>query len=155
MWKGHSAKNGPGGGIQRPYPGFNVAPSLLAKSAQLYNYVQKGIKRNSNVCRSPGCEDHDFCPVFYSLVWTLSRITDGATVLHLGILLKGFLRKFRHSGKAGQNPTRHAGLHCLSVGTYQGNLEVECPSVVTMLHCHTHFVDCDMHFTLSNAFSGL
>ena len=41
MWnhsEGHSGKNGPGGGIQRPYPGFNVAPSLLAKSAQLYNY---------------------------------------------------------------------------------------------------------------------
>ena len=41
MWnhsEGHSGKNGPGGGIHRPYPGFNVAPSLLTKSAQLYNY---------------------------------------------------------------------------------------------------------------------
>ena len=44
MWnhsEGHSGKNGPGGGIHRPYPGFNVAPSLLAKSAQLYNYEFK------------------------------------------------------------------------------------------------------------------
>ena len=41
MWnhsEGHSGKNGPGGEIHRPYPGLNVAPSLLAKSAQLYNY---------------------------------------------------------------------------------------------------------------------
>ena len=44
MWnhsEGHSGKNGPGGEIHRPYPGLNVAPSLLAKSAQLYNYVVK------------------------------------------------------------------------------------------------------------------
>ena len=44
MWnrsEGHSGKNGPGEGIHRPYPWFNVAPNLLAKSAQLYNYDLK------------------------------------------------------------------------------------------------------------------
>ena len=50
MWnhsEGHSGKNDPGGGIHRPYPGFNVAPSLLAKSAQLYNYGFKATPRGA------------------------------------------------------------------------------------------------------------
>ena len=48
---------------------------------------------------------------------------------YLGILLKGFLGKFRRSGNAGRHAGWDSGLFCLSVGTYKGNLYVKCPSV--------------------------